>query len=157
MLGRASAFKARYGLSLWVIDYLQLIADCQNIAKGSTEATAIGKVTRSLKRFAVREGCVVMLLSQLNRDSERDDRTPRMSDLRGSGSIEQDANRILFLDRPAQIPAELSGTGAVENQEATDKRLWHMIRITQAKGRNHGTGTAVLRFERATATLGRLA
>jgi replicative DNA helicase len=157
MIGRASAFKARHGLSFWVIDYLQLVADCQAIGKGSTEATAIGKVTRALKRFAVREGCVVMLLSQLNRDSERDDRAPRMSDLRGSGSIEQDANRIIFLDRPGEIPADMSGTGAVVKQEATDKLPWHFIRITQAKGRNHGTGTAGLRLDRATATLMRLA
>lgn len=156
MIGRASAFKARYGLKLWVIDYLQLIADCQNVGKGNTEASAIGKVTRAFKRFAVREGCVVMLLSQLNRDSERDDREPRMSDLRGSGSIEQDANRILFLDRPSQIPAELSGTGQIETQEAADARPWHMIRVIQAKGRNHGTGKSVLRLDRATATLNRL-
>jgi replicative DNA helicase len=98
-----------------------------------------------------------MLLSQLNRDSERDDRAPRMSDLRGSGSIEQDANRIIFLDRPGEIPADMSGTGAVVKQEATDKLPWHFIRITQAKGRNHGTGTAGLRLDRATATLMRLA
>jgi replicative DNA helicase len=157
MIGRAVAFKARHGLSLWVIDYLQLIADCQNIAKGSTEATAIGKVTRALKRFAVREGCVVMLLSQLNRDSEHDDRPPRMSDLRGSGSIEQDANRIVFLERPSEIPADMSGTGEVVAQDAADDRPWHLIRVTQAKGRNHGTGTALLRLDRATASLRRLA
>lgn len=159
MIGRARAFKARHGLRLWVIDYLQLIADCQGAAggRGVNEASAIGSVTCALKRFAVREGIVIMLLSQLNRESEREDREPRLSDLRGSGAIEQDANRIIFLHRPSEIPAQFTSSGLTEIQSSTDDRDWHFINLIQAKGRNHGTGEAALRLDRATATLRRLA
>lgn len=154
ILGRAAAFKARHGLALLVVDYLQLIADCKSPQRGENESSAIGRVTRALKRFAVRESCVVLLLSQLNRDVERDDRDPRLSDLRGSGSIEEDANRVIFLHRPDLIPAEFAEMdGATVPQGPVDDRDWHFIRLIQAKGRNQGTGIAGLRLDRSTATL----
>lgn len=157
IIGRATAFKARHGLSLLVVDYLQLIADCKSPQRSENESSSIGRVTRALKRFAVREACVVLLLSQLNRDVERDDRDPRLSDLRGSGSIEEDANRVIFLHRPDLIPKEFAEMdGCPVPQGPVDDRDWHFIRLIQAKGRNQGTGIAGLRLDRATATLSAL-
>lgn len=156
LLGRAAAFKARHGLDLWVIDYLQLIGDCTRFERNESQPIAIGRVTRALKRFASREKCVVMLLAQLNREVEkRTDTEPQLIDLKSSGDIEQDATRVVFLHRPDKIPGQFTITGAEEDQDPNDERAWHYVRAIQAKGRNHGTAVASLRFDRATATFNR--
>jgi replicative DNA helicase len=157
IVGRARAFKRRHQLDLWIIDYLQLVADCQRIERGQTEALAIARVTSALKRFATREGCAIILVAQINRAADKDsNREPRLSDLHGSSAIEKDASRVIFLHRPDEIPADKTGTGMIERQTATDDRAWHFIRVIQAKGRNVGTGVCILRADRATATLRRL-
>lgn len=86
---------ARTPLSLVVIDYLQLMD-----AIGDNRAQAIGDITRALKLAAGELGIHILLLSQLNRDLERrPDKRPQPSDLRDSGSIEQDADFVLFIYR----------------------------------------------------------
>ncbi len=77
------------------IDYLQLLI--RPAAKGRNEASVVGDMTRSLKLLAQQAGIAVILLSQLSRQVEsRDDKRPQLSDLRESGSIEQDADVVLF-------------------------------------------------------------
>jgi replicative DNA helicase len=94
---KARRIKRKYGLDLLVVDYLQLLE-----AEGRHENRVqdITTMTRALKRLARNLNCCVLLLSQLNREVERrEDRRPRLSDLRESGSIEQDADKILLIYR----------------------------------------------------------
>lgn len=75
------------------VDYAQLVSD-----KGENETLRIGEISRGLKQLAQDADIPVILLSQLSRDCERrPDKRPMLSDLRGSGSLEQDADEVLFL------------------------------------------------------------
>ncbi len=81
---------------LLVIDYLQLLS-CPG---HEVRAVEVGAISRSLKQLALREDLPVLALSQLNRGMEQQNREPRLSDLRESGSIEQDADAVLLMHRP---------------------------------------------------------
>lgn len=119
------------GLSLVVIDYLQLM----NISdsSGDNRALELGKVTRGLKHLAKELHCPVIVLSQLNRGLEqRPNKRPIMSDLRDSGSIEQDADIVLFIYRDE-----------VYNENSPDKGLAEII---VGKQRNGPTGKVVVNF-----------
>lgn len=95
VVAQARRQHARSPLGLIVIDYLQLME-----TRGDNRAQGIGDITRALKLMAGELGVPVLLLSQLNRDLEkRDDKRPRPSDLRDSGSIEQDADAVIFIYR----------------------------------------------------------
>lgn len=89
----------RHGLRLLILDYLQLLRPDDDRVHREQQVAAM---SRALKRLARELDAVVVCLAQLNRDIEsRDRKQPRLSDLRESGSIEQDADVVLFLDRPA--------------------------------------------------------
>jgi len=95
-----------------IIDYLQLT---EPETEGSTN-DKIGKITRTLKKIAKELKIPVILLSQLNRSVEqRTDKIPQLSDLRDSGNIEQDADKVLFLYRP-----EYYGKMQDEDGESTE-------------------------------------
>jgi len=84
-------------IGLIVIDYLQLMGDVGNEGRQQSVAAC----SRAVKLLSKEMDCAVVALSQLNRNCEyRDDKRPLMADLRESGSIEQDADIILFLYRP---------------------------------------------------------
>jgi replicative DNA helicase len=100
----------RHGLRLLILDYLQLLRpDDERVHREQQ----VAGMSRTLKRLARELDIVVVCLAQLNRDIEsRDRKQPRLSDLRESGSIEQDADVVLFLDRPATYDPDAHPTEA---------------------------------------------
>jgi len=131
----ARLHRRKASLGLLVIDYIQLIEPEDRRAPREQQ---VADVSRSLKRLAKSLEIPVIVLAQLNREIEkRPDKRPRLSDLRESGSIEQDADLILFLDRPATY------------DEHADQCL---ARIHIAKHRNGRTGIVELRWDGETMT-----
>lgn len=91
------------GISGIVIDYIGLLTDA-----GDQEVQRIGKISRKVKQMAREMECPVIALSQLNRQTEyREDKRPRLSDLRDSGSLEQDADVVLGLWAPTDTTREI--------------------------------------------------
>ena len=96
---RCRRIKARQGLDLVIVDYLQLM---QTGSRAESRVQAVSEMTRNLKILARELDIPLIVLSQLSREPDkRSDHTPVMSDLRESGSIEQDADIIMMLYRPA--------------------------------------------------------
>ena len=100
----------RHGLRLLILDYLQLLRpDDERVSREQQVAS----MSRALKRLARELDVVVVCLAQLNRAIEgREHKQPRLSDLRESGSLEQDADVVLFLDRPATYDPDADSTEA---------------------------------------------
>ena len=102
----------RYGLGMIIIDYLQLIEpDDKRIPREQQ----IAQITRKLKFIAKELDCPLIALAQLNRGVElREDKRPKLADLRESGAIEQDADMVMFLHRPdAYDPEDRPGEAEV--------------------------------------------
>ena len=143
MKSRARKLKAQNGLSLIIIDYLQLMAG--RSGKAEYRQQDISEITRNLKILAKELDVPVIALSQLSRATEtRLDKRPQLSDLRESGSIEQDADLVVFLYR--------EGYYKPNNPELENK-----AELIIGKHRNGATGTINLifkseftRFENAT-------
>ena len=94
---KARRMKRDRGLSLVIVDYLQLIAARGRFSNRNEEVSSI---TRGLKALAKELKLPVLVLSQLTRAPEREERSPQLADLRESGAIEQDADVVLFIHRP---------------------------------------------------------
>lgn len=112
----------KYGVKLFVVDYLQLVSAL--IGRNETRSTEVSKVSGGIKSMAMELGVPVIALSQLNRDTERFKREPQLSDLRESGSLEQDSDGVLLLHRKS---------------EDADSPVW-TIGANLAKQRNGRTG-----------------
>ena len=76
-----------------IIDYIQLLTG----AKGENETVRIGVISRTLKLLAMKHRIPIIALSQLSRANDKENRKPELSDLRGSGSLEQDSNIVIFI------------------------------------------------------------
>lgn len=147
---RARRLKRQNGLDLLVIDYLQLIAGGKNRRDNRTQE--LTEITTTLKALAKELRVPIIALSQLSRAVEnRDDKRPQLSDLRESGSIEQDADVVMFVFREAYY-LELK-----EPKEGTEEKLtWDLemekVRgkadIIIAKSRHGATGNVQLHFDR---------
>lgn len=113
---RATAARMMRGAErgLIVIDYLQLISSASDGARFQNRAVEVGEISRRMKVLAKELGVPVVTLAQLSRQAESHPGLPRLSDLRESGSIEQDADTVLFLSRdPDEIQDEKSGSRQV--------------------------------------------
>lgn len=137
---RAKARRMLHGATCGVVivDYLQLMSGG---GRYESRATAVGEMSRGMKVMAKELGVPVIALSQLNREVEgRQNRRPQLSDLRESGSIEQDADIVILLDR-SMTPQE------AERKDRPDEGVTSMI---VAKNRSGPLGTVDLRFDGGT-------
>jgi replicative DNA helicase len=136
---KARRLKNEKDIGLIIIDYLQLIMPSFNMESRERE---ISSISRSLKALAKELNIPVIALSQLNRQVEaRSDKKPMLSDLRESGSIEQDADVVLFLYRPEVYGVTQYSSGDM-NGESTEG----VAEVIVGKQRNGPIGEAKLRF-----------
>ena len=128
--------KQKYGIKVLIIDYLQLMTAGADM-RGNREQE-VSMISRQLKIIAKELSIPVMALSQLNRGVEsRPDKKPMLSDLRESGSIEQDADMVMFIHRPEKYGIETDNEG---------NSLKGIATIIVAKHRNGAVGEVNLRF-----------
>ena len=136
--------QAQHGLDLVIIDYLQLIQGSGG-KRSENRQQEVSEISRMLKALARELQAPVIALSQLSRGVEqRQDKRPMMSDLRESGSIEQDADIIAFLYRD-----DYYNRGDGEENDGGTQSVQDEIEIILAKHRNGPTGTVSLMFNKA--------
>lgn len=137
---QCKAMHRRGRCGMVIIDYLQLL-DTASWNTNSTREREIAAASRSAKLLAKGLGVPVILLSQLSRKiEERTDKTPMLSDLRESGAIEQDADMVLFIDRPAMYGRAEIDAGRYGTIPAEGVGLLHI-----AKNREGATGCVIFR------------
>tara|TARA_B100000945_G_scaffold140418_1_gene112453 strand:- start:2826 stop:4241 length:1416 start_codon:yes stop_codon:yes gene_type:complete len=145
---RARRIKRLYGLEMVVIDYIQLMR-ASNYKEGRVQE--ISEITQGLKALAKELAVPVVALSQLSRAVEqRDDKKPLLSDLRESGSIEQDADVVMFVYREAYyLKAKEPRAATVEHAEwqAKMNEVSHLAELIISKQRHGPTGNVPLEFE----------
>jgi replicative DNA helicase len=137
MKSKCRRLKKEHGLDLVVVDYLQLMSPDRG-NKDNSRVYDVTEISRGLKALARELDVPVVALSQLSRSSEyRENNEPKLSDLRDSGAIEQDADVVLMLWRSTDVSLDVS----VET-----------VHCKIAKHRNGPTGRTELMFNRTTAT-----
>jgi replicative DNA helicase len=140
MRSMARRLQVEHGLGLIVVDYLQLISPrtrSDNVVQQVTE------ISRGLKALARELKVPVLALSQLSREVDKMDRSPKLSDLRESGSIEQDADVVMFLSREKKDPNRID----VDSNDGPP-----VVHVTVAKHRNGPLGAADFQFDSETVT-----
>ena len=146
---RARRIKRLFGLEMIVVDYIQLMRGPTNNANNRVQE--ISEITQGLKAIAKELSVPVLALSQLSRAVEqRDDHKPLLSDLRESGSIEQDADVVMFVYRAAYyLERKEPQAATVEHAEwqAKMSEIAHLAQIIIAKQRHGPTGNVDLEFE----------
>lgn len=149
---RARRLKRQEGLGLIIVDYLQLLSGSSRNGRGpENRVQEISEITRGLKGLAKELEIPVLALSQLSRTIEsRDNKRPLLSDLRESGSIEQDADMVTFVYRPEyyhnQIEPDADTPEHLIWQEEGEK-LFGKAEFIIGKQRHGPTGIITLQFE----------
>ena len=134
---RAQRLKNEQGLDLIVVDYLQLMSGGVRQTRETNRQQEISEISRSMKALARELDVPVIALSQLSRAVElRAEKKPQLSDLRESGSLEQDADIVMFLYRESYYKPDVSDAGLTE--------------LIIAKHRNGPTGVLNLKFKKET-------
>jgi replicative DNA helicase len=148
---RARRIKRMYGLDLVVVDYIQLMKSGNYKNEGRVQE--IGEITQGLKALAKELDVPVLALSQLSRAVEqRDDKKPQLADLRESGSIEQDADVVMFVYREEYYLEKLEPkVGTAEHVEWQEKMslVHNLAELIIGKQRHGPTGIVRLEFESA--------
>jgi replicative DNA helicase len=158
---RARRLKRQQGLGLIVVDYLQLLRPAGQSRGQENRVQEISEITRGLKAIAKELEVPVLALSQLSRQVEqREDKRPQLSDLRESGSIEQDADVVMFIFREEYYKGREPKINENETQEKFNQRYteWQELmekihgiaEIIIAKQRHGPVGTIKLHFEAET-------
>jgi replicative DNA helicase len=148
---RARRLKRQKGIGLVVVDYLQLLQGSGKGSAGENRVQEISEISRGLKQLAKELDVPVIGLSQLSRAVEqREDKRPQLADLRESGSIEQDADIVMFIYREeyylaARKPAD-DHPDFAEWQEQME-RSYGQAELIVAKNRHGATGKERLRFQ----------
>ena len=148
---RARRMKRQHKIGFIVVDYLQLLQGSGNSRDGN-RVQEISEISRGLKTLAKELDVPVMALSQLSRAVEqREDKKPQLSDLRESGSIEQDADIVMFVYREeyyvaAQEPRDVEDPKHAEWQAQMEK-VFGLAEVIIAKQRHGATGRVKLKFE----------
>ena len=146
---RARRIKRLFGLSLIVVDYIQLMRSNSN--KNENRVQEISEITQGLKALAKELSVPVLALSQLSRAVEqRDDKQPQLADLRESGSIEQDADVVMFVYREEYyLERKQPKLGSIEHAEWQSKMndINGLADIILGKQRHGPTGTVKVEFE----------
>ena len=156
---RARYMKNRYNICAIIIDYLQLLRPSKGL--GGQRVLEIAEITSSLKAIAKELDIPVIALSQLSRaveSSERKDKRPQLSDLRESGTIEQDADIVMLLYREEYYLSrqEPKITDINDDIQANEHAKWlqkyekikNLAEVIVAKNRNGPVGTIMLSFDR---------
>jgi replicative DNA helicase len=154
---RARRLKRRHGIGLIVVDYLQLLQGSSR--SGDNRVQEISEISRGLKTLAKELNVPVLALSQLSRAVEqREDKHPQLSDLRESGSIEQDADIVMFVYREEYYVMGLEPKRPSEGDDAKTfdehakwlgdlQRVEGMAELIVAKQRHGSTGKVRMRFD----------
>ena len=146
---RARRIKRLFGLSLVVVDYIQLMQS--NLSKNEGRVQEISEITQGLKALAKELSVPVLALSQLSRAVEqRDDKQPQLADLRESGSIEQDADVVMFVYREEYyLERKQPKLGSIEHAEWQSKMndVNGLADIILGKQRHGPTGIIKVEFE----------
>ena len=149
MSNRARRIKRLFGLDMIVVDYIQLMRGTYNNKDGRVQE--ISEITQGLKAIAKELSVPVVALSQLSRAVEqRDQKKPQLSDLRESGSIEQDADVVMFVYREAYyLERQEPRPATVEHAEwqAKMNEVSNLAEIIIGKQRHGPTGNIMLEFE----------
>jgi replicative DNA helicase len=135
MRAKARRLHSRHKLGMVIIDYLQLVASAGQFNSREQE---VAEVSRGIKAMAKELNLPVVVLCQLNRESEKEKRLPRLSDLRESGSIEQDADVVLLLSKARDQ----------RDTEETPDQLAVKRELIIAKNRNGPIGEVALTFNK---------
>jgi len=146
---RSRRIKRLFGLELIVVDYIQLMKSSSKNEYNRVQE--ISEITQGLKALAKELDVPVLALSQLSRAVEqRDDKKPQLADLRESGSIEQDADVVMFVFREAYYLQNKEPTvGSIEHAEWQTKmnEISHLAEIMIGKQRHGPTGNVKVEFE----------
>ncbi len=146
---RARRIKRLFGVSLVVVDYIQLMRSASN--RTDNRVQEISEITQGLKALAKELNVPILALSQLSRAVEqRDDKQPQLADLRESGSIEQDADVVMFVYREAYyLERKMPKQGSIEYAEWQSKMsdVHGLADIILGKQRHGPTGTIKVEFE----------
>ncbi|WP_292291430.1 replicative DNA helicase [Marivita sp.] len=149
LAARARRLKRTHGLDVLMVDYLQLV---KGTGKGENRVNEVSEITQGLKAIAKELDIPVIALSQLSRQVEsREDKRPQLSDLRESGSIEQDADVVMFVFREEYYKErEKPGEHELEKMAAWQdemERLHGRAEVVIGKQRHGPIGTVELSFE----------